>query len=133
TMSRFRTAAGWRRLWVGLAAACLIGGVLALAVFRPLAPVDRGFKDADLSNAQTEVEVVALLGPPGNYSTREHVYMGFHSGPFPKGRVVTWRDDCAEVIVYFAPEGYWTYYRIDRAVPARRSWVDHLRDLWDAL
>jgi hypothetical protein len=93
--------------------------------------VDRGFKDADLSNTRTEAEIAALLGPPGDYSTREQGYEGRLIGPLPTGRRVEWKDDYALVEVYFSPDGYLNSMSVLTPSPDRRSWFERLRDLWD--
>src|SRR5205823_1807422 len=96
-MRRLVAAAGRLPRWTWLIVVGLIGGGLVLAVGSSRSPVlvDRGFKDANLSDAKTEAEVVAILWPPGDFSTaKPDGYIGGPtSGPPPKGRSVEWTDD----------------------------------------
>ncbi|MBA4189496.1 MAG: hypothetical protein C0467_16025 [Planctomycetaceae bacterium] len=86
-----------------------MGLVLCLQDCRP--PVDRGFKNASLGHAKTEAEFVALLGPPGDYSTSRRTYEFFKVSDIPEVREIEWKDDYAAVVAAFLGDGgpvaYW--------------------------
>jgi hypothetical protein len=114
-MRRFVTAASRLPRWTWKIVACLVVGGLAIGSYR--SPVDRGFKDADLREANTQAAVVAILGPPGDYSTREQPMWMVTIGQLPRGRPVEWKDDYARVVVYFAPDGHKTYWNVGKPTP----------------
>lgn len=136
-MSWFLAAVGRFPRWGWVLSACLLvlGLFLARGGYRLLVPtVDRGFQNAEfdirVEKARTQAEFEALLGPPGDYSTRDRNYIGFHSGPPPTGRLVTWKDDYAVVVVYFDREGDKNYWGVYKLIPDNRDWR---RRLWGFL
>jgi len=71
---------------------------------------------------------VAILGPPGDYSTREQP-MWMVTGQLPRGRPVEWKDDYVRVVVYFAPDGHKTYWNVAKPSPDNRTRIERVLDL----
>jgi hypothetical protein len=117
--------------WLSAAGLTLASLAFATWVYGEKPPVDRGYKDANLSGLRTEAEVVARLGPPGEYATGRPSYVYFHSGPFPTGRRVEWKDDFAMVVIYVipsSPDGFVTYWNVAGTWGDQRSFFERLRD-----